>query len=470
MVATTLTAKSRFPDSGDYDARRHVYRADYITPSSYEVELSVRGDLPFERFTAPAQPPLNRPVVIDHWITPDDVRGYRWKLTQHDGTEVTAHTTGAKNWVPGQVSVSLARVGAYTVEVAEELVGGGERVTRSSWTLRDDLVICLGDSYASGEGNPDGFGSPTAVGRAQCGNTTMQIKFGWPPVDMSEDAHWIEPRAHRSFRSGHARAAERAQRPDRTITFLSFASSGAQVEKGLLGPQHDWQQRFGGQVVEAYAAVTGRRRVSVVLLSIGGNDVGFSAGLETLAADWRSGGLQEMERSTRRRIRELGPKLDRLNDTIRSRLAPRAILISEYPTAFFDAPGGGRTNGCGVFATTAWMKVSAVDAAHIWGLGKTLNAELESAASRNGWIFVSGIEEGFAGHGYCTDSSFYVGAAQSCRRQSDFLGTMHPNGAGHAVYAKCVGRHLSEALTAPRPRPGDLGPDDVANPGPAKRS
>jgi lysophospholipase L1-like esterase len=449
MVITTLTAQSRFPRIGDYDRAKHEYSKSYLRPSGYKVALSVCADLPFEKFTAPPQPPLNRPLIVDHWITPDDVRAYRWTLKHQDGTVASVRTTGAKGWVPCKASVVLPKPGHYQVDTTEELTNGRKRTSVSSWDLRDDLVICLGDSCASGQGNPDNFGSPTAVGRAQCANTKFQIKAGWPGVSMSQDPFWIESMAYRSFKSGHALGVKKAERPSsgRVITFLTFATSGAETEAGLLRAQHAWQRPRGGQIEEAAHAIGGRRP-AVVLLSIGGNDVGFSSGLEGLASDWRGGGRKRMVEATEEKILALPPKLKAVNERMRKMLQPRTILLTEYPEAFFDAAGGGQTGGCGVFSTALWMQIDGKDAAAIAGLANKLNKTLREAAKENKWIFVDGVVAGFAGHGYCSSLPFFVGAEESCRRQGDHLGTMHPNWHGHQVYERCVSKHLSAALAA----------------------
>ena len=75
--------------------------------------------------------------------------------------------------------------------------------------VRDHLIVSLGDSYASGEGNPD-------VNRAG-----------------STPARWVDKRCHRSAYAGPAQAAlalERAD-PHSSVTFLSFACSGATINR-----------------------------------------------------------------------------------------------------------------------------------------------------------------------------------------------------------------------------------------------
>nr|WP_245785047.1 GDSL-type esterase/lipase family protein [Geodermatophilus amargosae] len=272
---------------------------------------------------------------------------------------------------------------------------------------------------------------------------------------MRRSAAWLEPEAHRSLRSGQARGAKAAQdlSNGRVITFLSFATSSAQIERGLFDSQHPkWQAT--GQIEEARKAV-GNAPIDAVLLSIGGNDVGFSGGLQELAADFQGGGLDKMVRDTRRRIQALVPRFDALALRLQSLVNPRRVYITEYPTGMFDkkdllgGPLGRRADGCEIFDSGAYMKVSSVDAAMIFELAHELNDQLRRAADQYGWTYLEGIVEGFAGHGYCTDEDerFWVRAVESCKKQGDYMGTMHPNERGHEIYQDVIASALRQQFT-----------------------
>src|SRR6478672_11439489 len=86
----------------------------------------------------------------------------------------------------------------------------GDELAATDVDLRDLLVVSLGDSVASGEGNPD----PGRIG-----------------------FHWLEQRCHRSLRSGAAQAARAVEQGDRhsDVTFVPLACSGATIDVGLLG-------------------------------------------------------------------------------------------------------------------------------------------------------------------------------------------------------------------------------------------
>ena len=287
-----------------------------------------------------------------------------------------------------------------------------------------------------------------------------EIVGGWVDffVDLfggssPEPARWQEPRAYRSYNSFASLAAQDVENfsessADR-VTFLSFARSGAEIRAGLLGVRdHGRDEWIGvGEIEEARRAV-GNRQIDALIISIGGNDIGFAGSLTDLVIKdllaWNPVGNDSKERAkTRKKVEqklenELPQALDDLKRAIDKELAPRQVYILEYPTGLFEktGPDGKVEDGgpCGIFASSLDMDLDVNDGQAIKALGKKLNALIRDKAQQFGWVFVSGIEAGFAGHGYCDDQTFFVGAEESCRNQGDFEGTMHPNQLGHQVY------------------------------------
>jgi hypothetical protein len=100
----------------------------------------------------------------------------------------------------------LSPVPAGTHELAMQAAEEHDEVAA---TASDYLVVSIGDSVASGEGNPD-----------------------------ATPHTWLEPRCHRSLRSGAALAARAVELGDRhsVVTFVPLACSGATIEEGLLNP------------------------------------------------------------------------------------------------------------------------------------------------------------------------------------------------------------------------------------------
>ena len=157
---------------------------------------------------------------------------------------------------------------------------------------RDYLVVSMGDSYGSGEGNPD-----------------VPQKFATDPIFgnqlpwVQRGPRWEDKRCHRSAKAGPAQAALQmeAADPHSSVTFLSFACSGANIEAtswdtanpfdpyntdgatnngvgilhGYAGPEPPAGAPFlDDQVTQLEHAVVDRK-VDALIVSGGGNDVGF---------------------------------------------------------------------------------------------------------------------------------------------------------------------------------------------------
>ncbi|MFO1033616.1 MAG: hypothetical protein U1E15_05910 [Hyphomicrobiales bacterium] len=185
----------------------------------------------------------------------------------------------------------------------------GESGISTDIAVKDLLIVGLGDSFASGEGNPD---VPVAF------DDNFRNRNLYPRRAVNTgggDAQWLDDACHRSLYSHQLRAALQIaiEHPQAAVTFLGYACSGAAVEEGILGPQEhvtyvsdpgdggaagkisvvkggwkDTQMRWllrdlcrvkptqqggfwlcpGGQY---------RRNVDFLFLSVGGNDIGFSS-------------------------------------------------------------------------------------------------------------------------------------------------------------------------------------------------
>ena len=89
-----------------------------------------------------------------------------------------------------------------------------------------------------------------------------------------------------------------------------------------------------------------------------------------------------------------------------------------------------------------------------------LNANIQTAASEHHWKKVGGIYADFAGHGYCAEQNYLVRLQESFARQGNKEGTVHPNEAGHQVYAdNILGAWKTELYdTSGQPRRPDQAP------------
>jgi hypothetical protein len=241
----------------------------------------------------------------------------------------------------GGVTARIPSAGPVRVTVSGQGLGPDPRVYDIN--VKDYLVVSIGDSYSSGQGNPDRNGIPAVGSEAICEATTLvmlvqklhdaleEIPAIGEAVEFFEDIFeglvdigegilgfftgedewvhmdpppvWLEPLAWRSLRSSPALAAQAARnRFGRLITFVSVAQSGAEIDSGLLRPQRDFVNVGQiDEVVELLRDPRDRTRllrpVDVLIMSIGGNDVGFSGTLSDMTTEkviigmlWKIGG------------------------------------------------------------------------------------------------------------------------------------------------------------------------------------
>ncbi|TAK48862.1 MAG: hypothetical protein EPO23_05225 [Xanthobacteraceae bacterium] len=184
--------------------------------------------------------------------------------------------------------------------------------------VRDLFIAGLGDSIAAGEGNPD---RPVALAdegfcfRSYLSTAARQYfrparagfqgdKACETKADTSVNplqawqrraAQWLNTACHRSLYSYQARTAIAlaVNNPHLAVTYLPLACTGATIDEGLLGSQQAREcliSRSGircggavnGQIAELNEALTAarrrqpERRLDLILLSVGANDIGFS--------------------------------------------------------------------------------------------------------------------------------------------------------------------------------------------------
>jgi hypothetical protein len=194
----------------------------------------------------------------------------------------------------------------YPAGAAVSVNVSGESGISSEISVKDILIAGMGDSFGSGEGNPD---MPVVLDQGKRFRNYYPARL---KNDRSGNAQWLDEKCHRSVYGYQLRAALQiaVENPKSAVTFLGYACSGATVEAGILGPQEyvDYvsddnetnptaRPLKGGKRdaqlyrliaelcnVEPLRADAGwqcpqgelKRQVDFLFLSIGGNDVGFS--------------------------------------------------------------------------------------------------------------------------------------------------------------------------------------------------
>jgi hypothetical protein len=264
--------------------------------------------------------PCTRDNVKENYLTPSD-----HAITVRLTGEVPVGATCAWSFDDGggaqQSTLDCAepvnlrvRYGRQTVASVDVSAGADASQHLSTEIgVRDILIAGLGDSIASGEGNPD---RPIALAddgfcfRYYLGTAAAQYfrpsRAGYKggraceapdllPVWQQHSALWFNAACHRSLYSYQTRTALAlaVRYPHIAVTYLPLACTGATIADGLFGGQRarecaptkstaSCQVGVNGQLAELREAMTqakrrqADRKLDLVLLSIGANDVFFS--------------------------------------------------------------------------------------------------------------------------------------------------------------------------------------------------
>ncbi|MBN8500616.1 MAG: hypothetical protein J0M19_05645 [Sphingomonadales bacterium] len=336
------------------------------------------------------------------------------------------------------------------------------------------FIAGIGDSFSSGEGNPDkpawlsgepGYGldysgsSPLANGRKRLFPTRARSdggEFGgWgQPI-------WLNTQCHRSLYSQHVRAslALALEQPHLAVTFTGYSCTGAETHEGILGywqARSDVSDRFRDDSPQlmrllrdycadprAYLAFdepeafdwrsmqvckTWRLRPpDVILLSIGGNDIGFArviAGqtighhavrpppLWNVAVNlWiKAADPLTFEKAKDNIARLIPGNISTLHQALDKHLRPDAgakpkftLLQTGYPLLTRSGSGTCEASDDGMDVHAA-LRTRPETGAEGVAFVRHFNARLRDAVSRISnprWIFTDGHAELFAGHSFC---------------------------------------------------------------------
>lgn len=324
-------------------------------------------------------------------------------------------------------------------------------------------IVSIGDSFGSGEGNPEQPGEHAADGEL------IGRPERWGPTPDAQ-------RCHRSPLAHGARAADllRARFPRLPITFIHVACSGASITAGLLGPYAGVEPSDGvvldpqlTQVNRALRAA-GVRRADALVVNIGVNDIGFGDLVTACVAlvTFDCNAMEGTVEHTRAQLSALGGRFEALQAAIAGRRGARSPLAAlpgrtylvEYPDPTRDddgeychqAPAGDLLARI-TRNETRWVSEEIVPA---------LNQRLREAVDNAGavgltWEYVGGNVDDFARHGYCARDRFLNTNADALLLQGadarEFPvrasnGVVHPNGPGHAAVAQRVADAIARQI------------------------
>src|SRR5712671_3296523 len=365
-----------------------------------------------------------------------------------------------------------ARYGRSTVATVEVSSGpdAPQRVT-TEIRVRDIFIAGLGDSIASGEGNPDrpialseeGFcfrsylGTAAAQyyrpsragykgGRACEAPDTLQV---W----QRQSALWLNGACHRSLYSYQTRTALAlaVQYPHIAVTYLPLACTGATIADGLFGAQgarecpptksaSACQGTVSAQLPELREAVSaGKRRqpdrkLDLILLSIGANDIGFSGLVADVIVDTptervlfrRSGVMGSVEDSRAALGQELPQSFGKLREALKPLVGDMShVVYVSYanPTLADGAPCPGGRAGFEIHPAFNAQPQRLANVSNyvqneflpqLKALALCQSGILCRDPAADRMTFVDVHQGAFAGHGFCARASTDPEFDQAC--------------------------------------------------------
>lgn len=412
-------------------------RPDYINPRSHTVRASLEG-------LADAQ------VVDCTWLTAPRGRDER-------GKSVTLPCD-----TPVQLEIPYPTGSWIKVEI------GGLQVAEVAARVTDLFIVGMGDSFASGEGNPDVPVRFSPDRTAEYGVSANSVALNGYPARVGdwsaigekafidENARWLDQACHRSLYSHQLRAALQlsVEDPHRAVTFVGVACSGAETVFGvfLRYKGHEWvpnppeysqisavaEAQCAGSVAPNYELpeayhIKGRipdlkgglvlkkcdadkaRKIDLLFLSIGGNDIGFArlvanAVLSDSSMLRRLGGWFGQVYG----FAEAGLQLDQLEDRLKAvnRAAhfllhvpwpesDRVLLTGYPPMALLEDGSSICPDGQAGMNVLPDFFFSEAKAREGNIAAERLHAVMQDSAKQHRWTLVQSHRAAFRGRGIC---------------------------------------------------------------------
>lgn len=414
---------------------------DYINPKNHDVIVEIVG----------IDDPSN---VTCTWLTaPNGGRLVRGSAASQPCSE------------PVQFTVPYPQGLRVSVEI------GNREVAATDVKVHDILVAAMGDSFGSGEGNPD---IPVRFSReraADYGSTDEPDLMGYPArvgdwrqigdkAFIAENARWLDQACHRSLYSNQLRAALQLaiEDPHRAVTYVGVACSGAEVTFGLFlrYKGNEWvpnppalsqisavaeaqcghaetvaldlpeAYHLQGRIPELQGGLVLRkcpqdqaRKIDLMLLSIGGNDVGFSRLLANAVLDNQStlrmlgGWFGEVHGQSEAGslLSHLDDRYKSLNRAIHSLLyvpweESDRIILAGYPGMALAGDGSETCkDGRAGLEVVSDFRLSEQKLREGTWIGDKLHRQMRQSAENYGWTFVETHRRAFIDRGICSGST-----------------------------------------------------------------
>lgn len=341
----------------------------------------------------------------------------------------------------------------YTITVTAD-IGQVAKFSLPVVPIGNFVIVSIGDSVASGEGNPVVPVKTTAC----CGHKAY---WNYGDASISNLTHTKTAHAcHGSSESGPAIAARTIihDNPSARVTFIHLACSGAHIyikhAKGDLGNYDtsttDNPDNAVGQLDHLATLLPKGTKIDTLLITVGADNIdgGFGNVVKacvgsppdpkidcTTSTDTASVAMRESLPSI--------PSLD--YSPLEAKLKSGILNVADsnvYITDYFDPTH----DAAGNFPTLEESKACSAETLLpdefeylYYNLQVPLNARIATIKDLYGWHYIGGkdfpIASDFLDHGYCVASgSWVVSLPQSVATQGNKDGTSHPNPQGQNEY------------------------------------
>lgn len=435
-----------------YSPDTHTYDPRYVRPQFVAVDLDACGSRGGDA----------------------DIQEISIEITRaNDGSRAFATT------MPAGECISRAQLpfGEYEATTQVINLSGESDALKVPINVRDLLIVSLGDSLSSGEGNPDrpavlkplNFDGTSIPAGSSCEDLDDGSIVGFDELELLLDddlslpvdspAGWVDRRCHRSKTSAPALAASAIEDDDEhsSVTFLSLACSGASLRSGLLDP-YEGQERVSpadepvadiASQIEELQTLAGDRRVDALIMSTSINDINFSTIVEKAASagfdDWRTEG----DRIFSNGMANVRPGYVELARRLKRNLDIGEVYIIGYPhTIMRDSED--RKGGCGLLGNPI-NGISGREVDLLETYGQEVYFAAREATRNYDWNFFE-TRDLFHKRGYCSSDSrrYMVRYKDSCLMMGKKDGMLHPNRRGHEAIAE----RITEGLVfGPTPKP-----------------
>lgn len=353
-----------------------------------------------------------------------------------------------------------AATGTYTITVIynePRVFGTGpevrETTTATISPIGDFVILSIGDSIASGEGNPVvEFGAAMEPDHAFWDDIGSDYDFSGEP-QTPEEAE-MRRACHRSLIAGPSQAARQVAATNPT-TFVHFACSGATVKTT--------RRNVSNAVSQLRIARNHLPRIDVLLISAGANNMhftdpngdpasGFGAVLQRcLKVADNCSNDPNFAREISDSLAELPGEYAKLDQEIHcinpdtgtqepnctEPKIPKLVLITEY----MDETHVERVDNPAVDGFPSFFCLDVGIRENEWKfLYNNVVVPLNQRVRASPWHAVVGMQDDFMAHGYCAGSQRWIvtGPDSEAALGGGLIeagqGTGHPNAAGHANY------------------------------------